>query len=298
MVSQGQGLLMFKIVLLFVSGLIGWSGHLEKAGASTFILEPQPQSLSKSKPKIRILFPAWEPLIPPLGEPSPYLPEKSEPIPLPRDFSIPDDDLGKTIYRVEIDPEEKVVALTFDDGPSPDTLKILQILQQYQIKATFFLLGENLSRYPEIVQQVVNEGHAVGNHTWNHPYEPMSTAKAAAEIDNTAAVIERLTGEKTQLFRPPGGILENGLADYARSQKYVVVMWSIDTKDYQQPLATVLVDRVMTQAHGGAIILLHDGGGPRDRTVEALPMIISSLKQQGYRFVTIPELLQIQQNSK
>ncbi len=298
MVSQGQGLLMFKIVLLFVSGLIGWSGHLEKAGASTFILEPQPQSLSKSKPKIRILFPAWEPLIPPLGEPSPYLPEKSEPIPLPRDFSIPNDDLGKIIYRVEIDPEEKVVALTFDDGPSPDTLKILQILQQYNIKATFFLLGENLSRYPEIVQQVVNEGHAVGNHTWNHPYEPMSTVKAAAEIDNTAAVIERLTGEKTQLFRPPGGILENGLADYARSQKYVIVMWSIDTKDYQQPLATVLVDRVMTQAHAGAIILLHDGGGPRDRTVEALPMIISSLKQQGYRFVTIPELLQIQQNYK
>ncbi|WP_323271971.1 polysaccharide deacetylase family protein [Limnoraphis robusta] len=295
MVSQGQGLI-FKILLLSMSGLIGLGWNLEKAGASTFILEPPTQPPAKPQPKVRILFPAWEPLIPPLGEPTPYLPKKHEPIPLLSDFFIPNHYLGTTIYRVEIDQKEKVIALTFDDGPWLDSLKILQILQQHNIKATFFFLGQNLSQYPEIAQQVVNQGHAVGNHTWNHPYEPMNRAKAAAEIDNTTAVIERLTGAKTQLFRPPGGILDNGVADYARSKKYVVVMWSIDTKDYQQPSPTVLADRVISQVHPGAIILLHDGGGPRHRTIEALPMIISTLKQQGYRFVTVPELLQIQQN--
>ncbi|EAW36720.1 polysaccharide deacetylase family protein [Lyngbya sp. PCC 8106] len=299
MVSRGQGLI-FQILLLYLTGLMGLSWNLEKVGASTFILEPptqpSPTPQPQPKPTIRIIFPAWQPLIPPLGEPTPYLPKKSEPIPLPGDFSIPSHYLGSTIYRVEINQNEKVIALTFDDGPWLDTLKILHILQQHNIKGTFFFLGQNLSRHPEIAQQVVNQGHAVGNHTWNHPYEPMNTAKAAAEIDNTTAVIERLTGAKTQLFRPPGGILNNGVVDYAKSQKYVVVMWSIDTKDYQQPSVTVLANRVINQVHSGAIVLLHDGGGSRHRTIEALPLIIYTLKQQGYRFVTVPELLQIQQN--
>ncbi|MDY7023497.1 MAG: polysaccharide deacetylase family protein, partial [Cyanobacteriota bacterium] len=205
MVYPGHRLIL-QIFRLSLGGLIGLSFNLDSGVASTFILEPTTEPSPETKPKIRIIFPAWEPLIPPLGEPTPYLPNSSKSIPSSGDFSIPSQYLGTIIYRVEPENNEKVVALTFDDGPWPDTPKILDILQQYQVKATFFFLGGNLPRYPEIAQQVVNQGHALGNHTWNHPYDPMNTATAAAEIENTAAVIERLTGATTQLFRPPGGI--------------------------------------------------------------------------------------------
>jgi len=230
--------------------------------------------------------------IPPLADPGKYLPEvpKSSPtlVDIPAQFR------GQTIYRATLPNNEKVIALTFDDGPWPDSIRILDILRENDVKATFFWLGQNVPRYPEIVRRTIAEGHAIGNHTWNHRYPNMDAATAAAEVDNTAAKIFQETGVRTVLFRPPGGYLNNGVAAYAKRKNYAVVMWSIDTKDYLQPAAKTLADRVIRQAHPGAIVLMHDGGGSRRRTVEALPMIIQRLRQQGYRFATVQELLAIQ----
>ncbi|MGL5083081.1 MAG: polysaccharide deacetylase family protein [Microcoleaceae cyanobacterium] len=245
----------------------------------------------------RLIVPTWEPEIPPIGSPELYIPQKlkrdPQSDPLRQSFEIPKRYQGTLIHQGDEVSGDKAIALTFDDGPWPDTLKILEILRQQEVKATFFVLGQNLLEYPEIAQQVVQEGHAIGNHTWSHPYHALSSAMAAAEIDNTSAKLEQLTGAKTRLFRPPGGILNNGAVEYAKARNYVVVMWSIDTKDYQQPGVTTLVNRVVGEAHPGAIVLMHDGGGSRRRTVEALPVIIETLRTQGYRFVTLPELLKL-----
>lgn len=232
----------------------------------------------------------------------PNNPPVTIPTPKPKEeqlvFAPPPQLRGTTFYQATLDNKIKAIALTFDDGPSPYTLKILEILQRQKIKATFFCLGANLRTYPEIAKQVVKEGHAIGNHTWHHFYRNVDIATAAAEIDNTAVHIYRATGAKSFLFRPPGGRLKNGLADYAKKKNYVIVMWSIDTKDFLMPPATTLVDDLLVKARSGMVVLMHDGGGNRDRTVQALPEIINGLKQKGFKFVTIPELLAMQQNKK
>ncbi|MBD2448002.1 polysaccharide deacetylase family protein [Nostoc sp. FACHB-152] len=208
--------------------------------------------------------------------------------------SIPARFQGKTLYKVEPNNKEKVIALTIDDGPWPKTtLQMLDIFKANNIKATFFWVGSAVQANPELAKRVVAEGHVIGNHTWHHWYKRMDEATAKSEIDRTSNLIYKTTGVKTTLFRPPGGFLNNGLAAYAKSQKYSVVMWSLtsaDTDPHAKPQA--FVNNVLKGAKPGAIVLMHDGGGDRHRTVQALPQIITGLKQQGYRFVTIPELLE------
>ncbi|MFN6475564.1 polysaccharide deacetylase family protein [Nostoc sp. DedQUE07] len=212
-------------------------------------------------------------------------------------FTVPDKFQGKTVYKVQPSNNEKVIALSIDDGPWPKTtLEMLDILKQNDVKATFFWVGQALQANPDLAKREVAEGHAIGNHTWHHWYRRMDEATAKSEIDRTADLIYKITGVKTSLFRPPGGFLNNGLAAYAKSQKDTVIMWSLtsaDTDPHAKPQA--FVNNVLKGAKPGFIVLMHDGGGDRQRTVEALPQIISGLKQQGYRFVTIPELLKMTQ---
>ncbi len=203
----------------------------------------------------------------------------------PREFE------GRTIHRVELPSQRRVIALTFDDGPWPDTVPILDILRENEIRATFFMVGSHLQSFPEIARQVVKEGHVLGNHTWNHQYYPVNDYIASQEIDNTAASLNQQTGVYTRLFRPPGGNLTNGLANYAARGNYAVVMWSINPEDTYGGSAASLADRVISQAHPGGIVLLHDGGGNRAQTVAALPTIIAGLRDRGYEFVTVPEIL-------
>ena len=212
------------------------------------------------------------------------------------DFTVPAKYQAKTIYKVEPSNKEKVIALTIDDGPRPKTTaEMLDILKRNNVKATFFWVGSALQENPEIAKRVVAEGHAIGNHTWHHWYRKMDEATAKSEIEKTNELIYKTTGVKTSFFRPPGGYLNNGLAAYAKSQKNSVVMWSVTSAD-TDPRAKyqVFVKNVIRDAKPGAIVLMHDGGGNRYRTVKALPEIISGLKQQGYRFVTVPELLEMQ----
>ncbi|MDZ8221994.1 polysaccharide deacetylase family protein [Nostoc sp. ChiVER01] len=212
-------------------------------------------------------------------------------------FTVPAKFQGKTVYQVHPRNNEKVIALGIDDGPWPKTtLEMLDILKQNDVKVTFFWVGQALQANPDLAKREVAEGHAIGNHTWHHWYRRMDEATAKSEIDRTADLIYKTTGVKTALFRPPGGFLNNGLAAYAKSQKDAVIMWSLtsaDTDPHAKPQA--FVNNVLKGAKPGSIVLMHDGGGDRQRTVQALPQIISGLKQQGYRFVTIPELLKMAQ---
>jgi peptidoglycan-N-acetylglucosamine deacetylase len=219
----------------------------------------------------------------------------SKPTPQNLTFNPPGKFQGKTLSKVEIPNNEKVIALTFDDGPWKETTpQMLNILKQNEVKATFFWVGTALQENPEIAKQVVSEGHAIANHTFHHWYKQMDTATAKSEIDRTADLIYKTTGVKTTLFRPPGGYLNNGLVSYAKSQNYAVVMWSQTSAD-TDPKAKyqVFIKNVLRDAKPGGIVLMHDGGGDRRRTVQALPLIIQGLKEKGYRFVTVPEILEM-----
>jgi len=213
------------------------------------------------------------------------------------DFQVPPHLQGKVLYDGKVN--EKAIALTFDDGPWPETtLQMLAILQQNHVKATFFWVGTALQEQPEIAQKVVAAGHAIGNHTWHHWYRSMDADTAAKEIEDTAALTYRITGVKTQLFRPPGGFLNNGVAAYAKKQNYAVIMWSVSSADTDWKAAPeAFTNNVLKGVKPGAIVLMHDGGGNHQKTVQALPAIIMGLKQQGYRFVTVPELLKMSELS-
>ncbi|WP_017718798.1 polysaccharide deacetylase family protein [Kamptonema formosum] len=211
-------------------------------------------------------------------------------------FSAPKRFQGEIVDRAQLSGDEKVIALTFDDGPWEQTPEVLGILKEMDVKATFFWIGKNVQTYPEIAKQVVAAGHAIGNHTWDHPTSYMDRETAAKQIDSTNDRILETVGVKTTLFRPPGGALRNGLADYARNSQDVVVLWSVDTQDWQASTSVeMLVSTVLNEAKPGGIVLMHDGGGNRWRTVQALPAIIAGLKELGYRFVTVPQLLEMQE---
>ncbi|MEH1820186.1 MAG: polysaccharide deacetylase family protein [Nostoc sp.] len=210
---------------------------------------------------------------------------------------VPKSFQGTIVYQGKLKANEKVIALTFDDGPGPkNTAQILEILKKNDIKATFFMIGEMVKYFPQVAKQVAADGHVIGNHTWHHWYRRMDVATAASEIDRTAEIIYKTTGEKTTLFRPPGGFLNNGLVKYAENEKYAVMMWSEESGDAERrsPQVPMLIKNVLKYAKPGAIVLMHDGGGNRSKSVKALPEIIAGLKSQGYRFVTIPQLLEMQ----
>jgi len=208
---------------------------------------------------------------------------------------VPSNFQGAVISEVKLPPEKKVIALTFDDGPWPSsTAKVLDILKKNNIKGTFFVVGQNVKNYPDLTKRVVTDGHTIANHTWHHWYNHMNAQAAAYEVANTEDIIFKTTGVKTGLFRPPGGIMTNGVAAYAKSNKYAIIMWSADSMDYSRPAVPRLMNNIFREAKPGGIVLMHDGGGDRSHTVKALPEIISKFRKQGYEFVTVPELLEMQ----
>jgi peptidoglycan/xylan/chitin deacetylase (PgdA/CDA1 family) len=199
---------------------------------------------------------------------------------------------GRTIVRARPTTGEKLVALTFDDGPHPwTTPRVLEILRTKNVAATFFLIGNQIGK-EEVVSQIIDEGHVIGNHSFSHPTEKQNLLQALREIDLESERLKRLGAPTINLFRPPGGVLDNGLADYAAQRGYVNVMWSYDVYDWRNEMdADELVDAVVDPAKPGDIVLLHDGGGKRETLVEALPRIIDGLRAKGYKLVTVPQLL-------
>lgn len=181
---------------------------------------------------------------------------------------------------------DKVIALTFDDGPNPDTTrKVLETLKKYNAKATFFMLGSRVAFYPDIVKEMKDAGHELGNHTWNHPdLTKASKEKISAEINNTSNAIEKAAGSKPTVFRPPYGAVNK----LVRSQTTLpVVLWDVDTQDWKYRDANHLLEHIKKHAKDGAIVLMHD---IHPSTADGLDAVLAYLQQEGYSFVTVSEL--------
>ena len=195
---------------------------------------------------------------------------------------------------------ENQVAITFDDGPDPEwTPKILDILKAANVKAAFFLVGVNAEHYPNLVRRIVNEGHEIGNHTYYHPNLGLCWPEhIRLELNATQLLIESITGRATTLFRPPyaadtspSQLSELTPLQIAQDLDYLVVLENIDPQDWAKPGADVILQRVKQQRHDGNIILLHDAGGDRSQTVEALPKILDWLHTRGDSVVPLSTLL-------
>ncbi len=214
---------------------------------------------------------------------------------------------GKTLVAGA--PTVREVALTFDDGPNPPyTNRILDVLHEERVRATFFLVGRAVVAYPATVRRIVAEGHAVGNHTWDHAHLIVETpATVRSELVRTSDAIERVAHVRTTLMRPPFGGRDFAVVAAARALGYRVVMWSVPLpKDWEQPGDATIARRVVDNVADGSIIVLHDGNrgmlcgrAPRipladcDRRqdVAATREIVETLRARGYRFVTIPQLV-------
>ncbi|TDF87723.1 polysaccharide deacetylase family protein [Paenibacillus piri] len=200
---------------------------------------------------------------------------------------------SEVVWNVTTD--KKLIALTFDDGPNPVyTPQILDLLKEYEAKATFFVLGKRVQMYPTIAIREVNEGHEIANHTFDHHYlKNVSPTKLIDEIRQTQEVIFDVTEQIPNVFRPPGGFYNEALLDLAKEDKLTVVMWSWyqDTKDWKRPGVDKIVNTVLSNVHNGDIILFHDLQGDCSQTVGALRQILPVLKKQGYEFVTVSDLI-------
>jgi peptidoglycan/xylan/chitin deacetylase (PgdA/CDA1 family) len=204
--------------------------------------------------------------------------------------------------------DEPLVALTFDDGPNPPyTERILDVLRRERVHATFFVVGRAVEAYPQTARRIVREGHALGNHSWDHPHLlGKSAAFVHDQFARTDDALARVANVRPRLLRPPFGQRDFTTMAQAQRDGYTVVMWSDQLPDdWEQPGDATIASRVVSRVHDGSIIVLHDGNRgllcakaqlpPRtcDRTQEiaATQEIVAALQAKGYRFVTIPELL-------
>ena len=187
----------------------------------------------------------------------------------------------------------KRIALTFDDGPhSSYTADILALLREYQIKATFFVIGQNADRHPELLCQEVKEGHEIGNHTYSHPKLKEQNAESfSIELEKAQTAIKRISGVDALLFRPPEGFCEGVISTVAKEKGYQMVLWSVDTEDWRGRSADAIEDSIMDHVKDGSIILCHDYVVGQSHTAEALRRVIPQLLEAGYEFVTVSDLV-------
>lgn len=194
-----------------------------------------------------------------------------------------------TVDEEKVENEAKKVALTFDDGPHPEnTLKIVELLEKYDAKATFFQLGSLVKEHPEITMAVHQAGHEVASHTWNHPdLRSASVATIEKEILLTHDMIEEVTGAKPLHFRPPYGSTNQSIQAIANQYGQKEILWTLDTLDWKTRSAQHTVQIVKEQVQSGSIVLMHD---IHDSTVEAMESILQYLQSEGYEMVTVHEL--------
>lgn len=196
----------------------------------------------------------------------------------------------------EVPGDDKAIALTFDDGPDPSvTPRIVDLLKQYGAKATFFEIGSKVKQHPEIARRQAAEGHELANHTYTHRHLAPSRSMEAirAEMAETQRTIQAASGQKPRLFRPPGGAFDDDVLEAAKREHLLTVMWSWhqDTKDWTRPGASRIARKVLRNARGGDIVLMHDYVSGSTQTLEALKTILPELRERGFRFVTVSELL-------
>jgi peptidoglycan/xylan/chitin deacetylase (PgdA/CDA1 family) len=207
---------------------------------------------------------------------------------------------GKVYYKGDI--HDKVVALTFDDGPNePYTSEVLDVLDKYNVKATFFCVGKNVELYPETAKRIVAEGDVLANHSYTHDANHALTEYGARDLVRAEKAIFDTVGVKPHLYRPPHGKKSPWELDAVRDQGMIEVTWSVSSAELNGATPNSLARNIVRETHRGEIILLHDGYGTQHNcekadkslTVDALPIIIEQLQAKGYKFVTVPELLDV-----
>ena len=176
--------------------------------------------------------------------------------------------------------------LTFDDGPDPVySPRILDTLAKYDAKAVFFVIGSRVEAAPDVAKRMVAEGHRIGNHTWGHtPLAGVSRFEFDEEIGRTQDVVERVTGERPTTFRPPFGAMDRNTRRWTDAAGVEVVMWDLDTQDWSEPDSSAITASIVEYARSGDVVLMHDGGGNREPTIEALEGVLERLSSHGVRF--------------
>ncbi len=195
-------------------------------------------------------------------------------------------------------PPSRRLALTFDDGPSdPSTLRLLEVLERHQVRASFFMIGRHVARLPAVARAVAHAGHEIANHTYTHPLLSLRTrASVRGELERCREVLGETVGVHCNLFRPPYGARRPGVLREIRARGLNPVMWRVAGKDWQTQSPATIEETVCQGIRGGDVILLHDGspdgGSDRLGTVEAANRMIPRLKDQGYAFVAVGDMLQ------
>jgi len=186
------------------------------------------------------------------------------------------------------------LAMTFDDGPHPvNTPRLLDILKAHDVKATFFVVGTNVRRYPQIVRRMVSEGHEIGNHTVNHgDLTKMSPAAVEKELGTAHNSIVDATGIAPRLMRPPYGAITSSQKSWIKQKfGYPSILWSVDPEDWKKPGVSVVTSRLINGARPGGILLAHDIHKP---TIDAIPAVLKRLRQKGFQFITVSQLIALE----
>jgi peptidoglycan-N-acetylglucosamine deacetylase len=193
----------------------------------------------------------------------------------------------------DVPTTQKLIALTFDDGPNPVyTPQVLELLAKYHAKATFFVIGSKVMQYAELVKRENDEGHEVANHSYRHRLKRITGSDLQEDLAKAQEAIYSATGKETHFYRPPGGMYNRSIVNTAKEAGFQVVLWSSDPHDWREPGVHKIVHSVMEHLHNGDIVLLHDHGRHCPQTIKALEQLLPELDAQGYQFVTISELLQ------
>jgi len=203
----------------------------------------------------------------------------------------PDETPAKPATYAQAHVDQPFIAMTFDDGPSAEnTPRLLEMLKQRNIKATFFLIGQNAASNPEIVRRILAEGHEIGNHSWTHPQlSKLSDERVTTEITKTQEAIKSASGFTPTLLRPPYGAITPRQRAWIENQFGLnIILWSVDPFDWKRPGASVITQRILTQVRPGAIILSHD---IHKQTIDAMPATLDGLIRKGYKFATVSQLI-------
>jgi len=215
--------------------------------------------------------------------------DAASPTPSPAGSPAPTHLKPATYFQANVDGP--YIAMTFDDGPSPETTpRLLEILKQRNIKATFFMIGQNAEHNPEIVKRILADGHEIGNHSWTHPQlAKLSDDRVTEEITKTQNAIRDASGYTPTLLRPPYGSITARQKDWIENRLGLsVILWSVDPFDWKRPGASVIRQRILAGATPGAIVLSHD---IHKQTVDAMPATLDALAAKGFKFVTVSQLI-------
>ena len=196
----------------------------------------------------------------------------------------------------EVSTSQKAVAITFDDGPNPIyTPEVLDIFAKAEGKATFFMIGEQMKKNPEIVKKVAEQGHEIGNHTFSHPkLSELSPADCLSEIERNEEIIQELTGQLPVVFRPPYLDYNNDTISILKDKGYPMIgALNMEAQDWEQPGVEHILSASKKCVRNGSILIFHDGFGDRSQTIQAVKKLVFELKSEGYQLLTVSELLNL-----